>query len=134
MSTASLFRCAQVRIAHTSLLDAAAANGLTVPSITAKSDSGPKRSKRRPGPAPGVARYGDSDRALFPELEQLMKDKHLLALQAANELAEQGKVAGHGQQESRARRLANLYRKEKSNVALKPQLNRQQNQRTVGCN
>ena len=67
--------------------------------------------KGRKGPAPGkLARYRESDRACYAELEWLMREECLSASAAARELAEAGKVEGVGSPESRARRLVKLYR------------------------
>jgi hypothetical protein len=66
--------------------------------------------RRRKGPTPGkLNRYGESDRALFPELKRLMREGHMSATAAARQLAEEGKVAGIGSDESRAHRLAGRY-------------------------
>ena len=66
--------------------------------------------KGRKGPAPGkLARYRESDRACYAELERLMREECLSASAAARELAEAGKVEGTGTAESRGRRLAKLY-------------------------
>ena len=75
--------------------------------------------KGKRGPKPGtVRRYAESDRALFPDIERLTKDKHTSANAAALELANQGKVAGTGLPESRSKRLANLYLKERPKLKL----------------
>jgi hypothetical protein len=67
--------------------------------------------RRRRGPAPGtVARYRESDRKLYPEVERIMRGEHKTVTAAARQLAEQGKVAGTGIKESRARRLPGQYR------------------------
>jgi hypothetical protein len=67
--------------------------------------------RRRPGPRPGaIDRFGEADRALFPEMTALMTTEHLSRLQAARQLANAGKVSGIGTPESRARRLADRYR------------------------
>jgi hypothetical protein len=74
-----------------------------------------KRMKRR-GPEPGtIDRFGDDDRALFPQVTRLMKKENLSRLQAATRLANASKVAGIGTIESRARRLADRYRDEVEN-------------------
>jgi hypothetical protein len=66
--------------------------------------------RRRKGPAPGtVDRYGASDRALYPKLKRLMRKQSMSATAAARQLADDGKVAGVGSPESRARRLATRY-------------------------
>jgi len=69
----------------------------------------PKLSRRK-GPVPGtLKRYRDSDRALFPRLEQLMQDEKLSATKAARRLADAGQIAGDGAPESLARRLVKEY-------------------------
>jgi hypothetical protein len=61
----------------------------------------------RKGPAPGtVDRFGESDRALFPEIERIMREGHETVHAAALELASAGKIQGGGTPESRAKRLA----------------------------
>jgi hypothetical protein len=66
--------------------------------------------RKRKGPAPGtVDRYGTSDRALYPRLERLMRRQKMSVTAAARQLADDGKVAGVGTPESRARRLARSY-------------------------
>jgi hypothetical protein len=73
-----------------------------------------EKPKRRPGPDPGeLRRYEAADRALFPELEQIMNTQHKSRSAAARVLAEAGKIAGNGTQESVARRLAALYSSER---------------------
>jgi hypothetical protein len=74
------------------------------------------RPKLRRGPKPGTLnRYVDSDRALFPEMQRLMRDHQLSATAAARRLAEDGKVAGVGGSESRARRLVDRFNKSDRN-------------------
>lgn len=68
------------------------------------------RSSRRKGPMPGkVDRYSEADRALYGQLEQVMKDEHLSASAAARRLADDAKVAGTGTPLSRARRLTKRF-------------------------
>ncbi len=68
---------------------------------------------RRRGPEPGtVDRYGAKDRALFPELKALLADG-LSVTAAALRLAEEGKIAGVGASGSKAKRLADRYRRER---------------------
>ena len=70
--------------------------------------------KSRRGPAPGtVDRYGQSDRALFPKIYELIKAGGSVT-SAARVLAQQGKVAGTGTIDSKAKRLAALYLAEKT--------------------
>jgi hypothetical protein len=65
---------------------------------------------RRRGPKPGtVNRFGEADRALFPELDRITKQPGMTASAAALKLAEDGKVAGPGSAKSRAKRLASAY-------------------------
>jgi hypothetical protein len=65
-----------------------------------------------PRPAPGtLKRHADSDRALFDDVKRLM-DEGMSLTAATLKLANDNRVAGTGVAESRARRLANLYRAE----------------------
>jgi hypothetical protein len=74
--------------------------------------------RNRKGPAPGtIDRFGDTDRALFPEIEHIMSEGHKSVHAAALELASDGKIQGGGTPESRAKRLAALFRKEKPRTA-----------------
>jgi hypothetical protein len=71
---------------------------------------GPRSQSRKPGPAPGtVDRYAEKDRALFPEIERLMKEG-LSRSAACEKLARDDRVAGAGSSESRARRLSDRFR------------------------
>ena len=71
-----------------------------------------------PGPSPGtIDRFGDTDRALFPEIERIMSEGHKTVHAAALELALAGKIQGVGTPESRAKRLAALFRKENPRTA-----------------
>jgi hypothetical protein len=73
------------------------------------------KGKARRGPAPGtVDRYGKYDRALFPEVERIMSEGDKSPYAACCELAENGKVKGVGTAESRAKRLASRFKKERS--------------------
>jgi hypothetical protein len=73
------------------------------------------KEKARRGPKPGtVDRYGKSDRALFPEIERMMREGHKSRYGACLELAENGKVKGGGIPESLAKRLARRFKKERS--------------------
>jgi hypothetical protein len=62
-----------------------------------------------------VDRYGEPDRALFPEVERIMQEDRVTAYAAARKLAsgdvEGKRVAGPGTLESRAKRLASSYLK-----------------------
>jgi len=76
---------------------------------------GPPAPKRR-GPAPGkLDRYGGSDRALFDEIERQMRDRMISSTAAAKILADQEGVAGVDTANSRAKRLAERYRRERRN-------------------
>jgi hypothetical protein len=58
----------------------------------------------RRGPAPGkIARYTDADRALFNYIRLLAREKSLSIEEAARDLARNGRIAGRGTPESRAR-------------------------------
>jgi len=73
----------------------------------------PAGGKRRSGPKPGeLRRFEAADRALFPELEQIMAEQHMSRSEAARVLADAGKILGSGAPESRAKRLAGLYGRE----------------------
>jgi hypothetical protein len=62
------------------------------------------------GPKRGsLDRYGEADRALFPEIEEITRTKHLSVSAAALQLAEAEKVIGTGAPASRAKRLSRLY-------------------------
>jgi len=67
-----------------------------------------KRVKRQ-----GPDRYGEADRALFPEMAKLMKDEQLSAQEAAKRLGDLGKIARRGTLESAVHRLAKRYRDER---------------------
>jgi hypothetical protein len=65
------------------------------------------------GPEPGkLRRYEAADRALFTELERIMADEKKSRSAAALDLAKAGKIKGFGTPESRAKRLAELYKRE----------------------
>lgn len=65
--------------------------------------------RKRPGPEPGkLRRYDAADRALFPELERLMKDEGLSKTAAAKKLANEGRITGTSTADSKARRLLKL--------------------------
>jgi hypothetical protein len=73
---------------------------------------------RRRGPTAGeIDRYAVSDRALFPEMNRLMDDSHKTVHAAALELARAGKIEGVGTPESRAKRLAKRFRKQRPPAA-----------------
>jgi hypothetical protein len=72
--------------------------------------------KRTPGPTPGtVDRFAAADRALYPELDRLINDpdKPMTVTAAAAQLAREEKIAGSSTPESRAKRLADRYRRER---------------------
>jgi hypothetical protein len=75
------------------------------------------RGQRR-GPFPGAAeKYGDSDRALFPDLERMMLEgKSLRAATIA--LVSANRVPGRGSARGRAERLAARFRKERLSAPL----------------
>jgi hypothetical protein len=63
----------------------------------------------KPACKPGV--YDEADRALFSDLERIMREKYLRPHGAAVELG--SKIAGRGTSENKAKRLANLYLRER---------------------
>jgi hypothetical protein len=80
--------------------------------------AGKDKPKRRSGPKPGtVRRHDDRDRALFPELEDIMATQHISTSAAARVLDQAGRIGGAGAPESRARRLQKLYAREKKTPA-----------------
>ena len=67
-----------------------------------------------PGPKRDETGYAEADKQLFPKMRRLIKEKSLRSpYAAALKLAEEGKVAGSGTFESRAKRLASRFRKER---------------------
>jgi len=89
---------------------------LTIPTA-APAGMAPLRETRR-GPRRGtVDRFGEADRALFPEMKRLVDEDHKSVHAAALELASTGKIKGAGTPNSRAQRLAKLYRNEVSTAA-----------------
>ena len=69
----------------------------------------------RRGPAPGtVDRYREVDQVLYPELERIMLNYHKSTYAAAFELAEANKVQGSGTADSRAKRLAQRFKRDRS--------------------
>jgi hypothetical protein len=72
----------------------------------------PRTGKRRKGPRPGsVDRFGQSDEALFPEIDRITRESRKSVHAATLELALKGRIEGIGTDASRAKRLANRYRK-----------------------
>ena len=70
----------------------------------------PQPPHKRKGPAPGkLDRFRESDRALYPDLERIMREQHISLTAAARQLADDSRVDGVGRSESRARRLARRY-------------------------
>jgi hypothetical protein len=68
--------------------------------------------KGRFGPEPGtLRRYDAADRKLFPELERIMAEEKKSRTAAALALA--SRIAGAGTDQSRAMRLARLYKRER---------------------
>jgi len=86
----------------------------TKPPVPAKAPAKPGGTR---GPKRGeVDRYGELDRALFPEMEQLTRDGRMSVHAAALQLVTEGKVRGNTNMvkpESMAKRLAAEFRKEK---------------------
>ena len=81
----------------------------------------PRRTRRTAAPPPRVPkgpvrgkidRFGDADRALFPEIERLMKSQCLTCTEAVRQISEK-KLAGRGTLESRIRRVSDRFRREK---------------------
>jgi hypothetical protein len=75
--------------------------------------------RRRGGAAKGptrgkIDRFGDADRALFPEIERLMKSQRCSITEAVRILADEHELAGRGSLDSRIRRLSDRFRNEKS--------------------
>ena len=69
--------------------------------------------KPRRGPERGkIARFADDDRALFGAMRRMIDGASKSPTEAARQLVWEKKVKGIGSPESRARRLADLYRKE----------------------
>jgi len=70
-------------------------------------------SRAAKGPVRGeIDRFGDADRALFPEIERLMKSQRLTSTEAVRQIPED-KLAGRGTLDSRIRRVSDLFRREK---------------------
>ncbi len=68
--------------------------------------------KRRRGPEPGsVDRFGESDEALFPEIDRIRRESRKSIHAATLELASAGRIEGTGTEASRAKRLASRYQK-----------------------
>jgi len=82
----------------------------------------PINARLRPGPTPGaLRRYEAADRALFPEIRRLTRNgmsTFAAALKLARGAIKGKKVGGHGSEESRAKRLAALYRQEEQTGSL----------------
>jgi hypothetical protein len=77
--------------------------------------AGHKKPGKR-GPKPGaIDRYGPERRALFPEITTLMRDERLSVEQAAQRLADAGKVPGAGGSKNLAHSLARMFRDEVGN-------------------
>jgi hypothetical protein len=82
----------------------------------APASAAPAFQRSRRGPAPGTLdRYGAADRALFDEIERIMRDDKVSITEATNRLATDGKIAGTGVPASGAKRLAARYRRERRN-------------------
>jgi hypothetical protein len=64
----------------------------------------------RRGPIPGkLRRYADSDQALFPEMDRIIREQRVSPTEAARQLVEE--IRGSGCEESKVRRLAKAYSK-----------------------
>jgi hypothetical protein len=80
------------------------------PKQPASERAAPRRGRR--GPRPGtIDRFAEADRALFPDMTTLMKQKNISPTEAARSLSK--KIEGRGGENSRIRRLAERYRKER---------------------
>ena len=70
-------------------------------------------SRAAKGPVRGeIDRFGDADRALFPEIERLMKSQRLTSTEAVRQIPED-KLTGRGTLDSRIRRVSDRFRREK---------------------
>jgi len=76
-----------------------------------------KVASRRRGPQPGSSRLAAADRRLFDELEKIILDQSLSPTAAALKLAEAKRVAGVGSPDSRAKRLAGRFLRERRGPA-----------------
>jgi hypothetical protein len=74
-----------------------------------------KRTRRR-GPARNTVGYSKPDAALSPEMERLITKGGMSATAAARKLVLEGKVAGNGLDENKAKRLAGRFLKEQRAV------------------
>ena len=74
----------------------------------------PKRESPR-GPKPGTTGFGGADRAMFPEIDEMLEQGRVRSVvAAARVLAREDKIRGHGSPDSRATRLARRYGQWKS--------------------
>jgi hypothetical protein len=90
-------------------------NTVTQPVIVHTVSAPPR--KRRYGPEPGtLRRYAADDRRLFPELKRIMNKGRMSLSAAALDLAQAGRISGIGAPQSRAKRLASLYKRERGGV------------------
>jgi hypothetical protein len=88
-----------------------AAAAITGPAPVVSETAAAKKPRKRPGPLPGtIDRFGAADRALFPEMTELIENKNITPGEAARLLAD--KISGRGDVESRIRRVAERYRLE----------------------
>lgn len=95
-------------LAMSSLADMGLVDGAANNKPTSRSTDGAPQGKR--GPKRGsLDRYGDSDRALFPKIEELIRTERVSANAAARWLAKKEQVDGVGDPASRAKRLATRY-------------------------
>jgi hypothetical protein len=72
-----------------------------------------RKTHKRRGPKYGTTGYQASDRKAFPKISRLIKEgKARSPHEAALKLAHEGEIAGRGTTESKARRVAVLFRQE----------------------
>ena len=77
-----------------------------------------KTGRGRRGPEPGTLdRFRDVDRALYRDIERIVRKDRKSVSAAALELAEAGKVKGPGTATSRAKRLATRFKRERTSAA-----------------
>jgi hypothetical protein len=77
-----------------------------------------KTGRGRRGPEPGTLdRFRDVDRALYRDIERIIRKDRKSVSAAALELAEAGKVKGPGTATSRAKRLATRFKRERTSAA-----------------
>jgi hypothetical protein len=80
-----------------------------------KEDTVQTYARGKKGPKPGeLRRYEAEDRALFPQIEKIIKEENKSPSAAAKALAEAGKIKGTGSPDSRAKRVVSLYNLERT--------------------